>query len=78
MNLGRKFWSCENQSCNLTFEWIEDEVPERSRRIISGLLNAKANLELQVEKSKKKEKRLWVVVIVLVLVMIFKDKSGLC
>ena len=54
MNLERKFWSCENQSCNLTFEWIEDEVPERSRRIISGLLNAKANLELQVEKSKKK------------------------
>ena len=78
MNPGRKFWSCENQTCNLTFEWIEDEVPERARRIISGLINAKSKLELQLEKSKKNEKCLWTVVIVLLLIIMFKNQCGLC
>ena len=78
LNPGRKFWSCDNQSCNRTFEWVEDDIPERARRIISGLLTSRSRLELVLKKIKKKEKYLWVCVIVLAIVIIFKKESGLC
>ena len=77
-NPGRKFWSCDNQSCNRTFEWIEEEVHERARRTIAGLLTSKCRLKIELERSKKSEKRLWLAVIFLILIIIFRNQCGLC
>ena len=74
LNPGRTFWSCEDVSCNRSFQWAENQICEKGRRIISSLLNTKSRLEIELKNSKKREKRLWVVLILLVIIIIFKSR----
>ena len=70
LNPGRSFWACEDRLCNRSFEWAENPLSEKARRIVVGLLNSKSKLEMQLQSSKEREKRLWVVVILLVIINI--------
>ena len=34
LNPGRSFWACEDRLCNRSFEWAENPLSEKARRIV--------------------------------------------
>ncbi|KAK6121613.1 hypothetical protein DH2020_044640 [Rehmannia glutinosa] len=60
-NPGRKFWSCpkfgQDGYCG-HFKWAEEELCQRAKQIIPGLLAKINKLQQQIEESQTKEEQL--------------------
>lgn len=60
-NAGRRFITCSNRRCNLSFRWLDEPLCGRAKIIIPGLLRRvnrleaeKTELELKAQTSKGK------------------------